>query len=1082
MNPRGHSEARLQGVTGNPFQHSTIRHMSSLLWKAYFDDDVDHFRHTLARATYNASSQAKGKSTGGLLSSSPGATLGSSPTLTKSRKQYENLPKPARQQVSSKLDGSVVLSRADINSQDSHGVTLLHQIASSTSANASEFALALLQLPILDLYIQDYESGWTALHRALYFGNVKIARALMDRDIQDAMDYSHGAAAHTAGGLIKIKDREGYSPFDVYGASIANRILSRTPNVLSLGGGIEDEDNEMAQGVSGDSTNETQAQGLAPRTQINGDEIFAFGSNKNFTLGFGDEDDRQFPERVYLKRPDQLMYRFYEEYMASTQGRLRRSSDPAPSKPFGIFEMPAAVRYRPITIQDVQLSKLHSAILTTDPEANLYVCGFGSGGRLGTGDETTRFGYVNINGGGLAGKRVIHISLGQNHTITISSEGETLTWGSNAYGQLGYAANANASGMKDEEPVQLLPRQVFGPLKRETAIGAAASRLHSAVITANSLYTFGKNEGQMGLVDSDARSLISQNTPRKVGASLFTSPITSVSAIDKATICLLDDHECWVFANYGYTKVSFHVETFRNYFLALSQTKEDGRASKEVAKGTEICKITAGGDTICAMTSMGDVFTMQVSQKANVSTSSSSTTNPAKIRGALSAPQRVWSLKKAHMAVADVDVGQDGSIIICTQSGSVWRRVKRAKIKDATPTELKGYKAKDYKFSRVPGLTRITAVRSNTFGAYAAVRCDCDVLKTQIEVGATTLWKDLYPLLPFYGFGAEDSDTQEPTPRFWVSSQRNDVATIRRAVLVDPDIEEHMANFLVDRNALEDGTFDLHVATSTSDVRIPIHAFMLTGRSTVMGKLLASFRESYFASIPDVMTIEYDKDGNPLVLFRGIDFITLLNLVLYIYTDSVVDVWQFTRRVPKMAYRYRQIRTELMKIASHLELRKLEHAVRLMTEPPKTLHDDLELAIGDLSYFDNGDIEIELDGATQLAHSALMCQRCPFFEGMFQGRAAGRWLSQRRDHDQDSPEPVKVDLTHINPRAFDYVLRHVYADMDECMFDDIVVPDLDAYLDLVIEVMSVANELMLDRLAQCCQKILGRYGRCSKRP
>ena len=1054
--------------------------MSSLLWKAYFEDDVDHFRHTLARATYNASSQTKGKSTGSLLSSSPGASLGTSPSLTKSRKQYDNAHKPPRQQATSKSDMGIVLSRVDINWQDSHGVTLLHQIASSTSANASEFALALLQLPILDLYIQDFESGWTALHRALYFGNIKIARALMERDIQDAMEYSNGAAAHTAGGLIKIKDREGYSPFDVYGASIANRILTRTPNVLSLGGGVEDEDNEMAQGVSGDSNGDTDVRGLAPRTLINGDEIFAFGSNKNFTLGFGDEDDRQFPERVYLKRPDYLMYRFYEEYKASIQGRSRRLSDLDSSKPFGIFEMPAVVRYRPIVIQDVQLSKLHSAILTTDPEANLYMCGFGSGGRLGTGDETTRFGYVNINAGGVAGKKVIHIALGQNHSVAISSDGEMFTWGSNAFGQLGYAVNANTSGLKDDEPVQLLPRQVFGPLKRETVVGAAASRIHSAVITALCLYTFGKNEGQMGLVDSDARSLISQNTPRKVGASLFTSPITSVSAIERATICLLDDHECWVFANYGYTRVSFPVETFSNYFLALSQDQGNSRASRKVVRGTETCKITSGGDTICAMTNMGDVFTIQVSQKTDVSTSSSSTTNPAKIRGALSTPQRVWSLKKAHMAVADVDVGQDGSIIICTQSGSVWRRVKRAKIKDATTAGLKGYKAKDYKFSRVPGLTRMTAVRSNTFGAYAAVRRDCDVLKTQIEVDSTTLWKDLYSLLPFCGFGAEDSDTEEPSPRFWVSSQNNDVATIRRAVLVDSDLEEHMAGFLADRISTDDSPFDLQVATSTSDLHIPLHAFMLAGRSPIMGKLLFSFRDSYFASIPDVMTIEYDTEVSPLVSFQGIDFITLLNLILYIYTDSVVDVWQFTRRAPNMAYRYRQIRTELMKLASHLELRKLEHAVRLMTEPPKTLHDDLELAISNPSYFDNGDIEIELDGASQLAHSALMCQRCPFFEGMFQGRASGRWLSTRRDPDLEVPEPVKVDLTHVNPRAFNYVLRHIYADMDERMFDDVVSPDLDAYLDLIIEVMSVANELMLDRLAQCCQKVLGRFGMISE--
>ena len=1072
VSPRGHSEARLLGVTGNQFQHPTIHLMSSLLWKAYFEDDVEQFRHILARATFNTSLQPKGKSSNNALSSSPGDTLGTSPSLTKSRKPYEN-PQRATKQPASKTDSIIVLNRADVNWQDRHGVTLLHRIASSISPNASAFALALLQLPILDLYIQDDESGWTALHRALYSGNIKIARCLMDRDSQDATEYSHAGASHVAGGLIKIKDREGCSPFDVYSASIANRIIKRVPNVLAIDNGAEDDDNEMAQGVSGDPSDDTNFRGLAPRTQINGDMVFAFGSNKNFTLGFGDEDDRQFPERIHLKRPNHLMDRLYEEYMASAQSKSRRSSDLVKSKPFGIFEMPAVVRYRPITVQDVQLSKLHSAILTTDPEANLYMCGFGSGGRLGTGDETTSFAYVNVHTGCLAGKRVIHVALGQNHTIAISSEGETFTWGNNAFGQLGYTSNASLVGLKDEEPTQLMPRQVFGPLKHEMVVGAAASRIHSTVITSSSLYTFGKNEGQMGLVDSDARSLISQNTPRKVGASLFTSSIASVSAIDSATICLLDDHECWVFANYGYTKVSFPGEFFRNFSLA--GTTERSMSTRELKQRNEICKVASGGNTICAMTSMGDVFTMQVTKNTDTSIFSS-TTNPAKIRGALSLPQRVWSCKKAHMAVMDVDVGQDGSIIICTQSGSVWRRVKRAKIKDATAVGLKESKTKDYKFWRVPGLTRITAVRSNLFGAYAAVRRDCDVLQTQVDVDGTTLWKDLLPLLPFSEFAAEDSDTEEPTPRFWVSSQLNDVATIRRAVLTDLDLEQHMADYLVDTHSSNEGPFDLKVATTLSDAHIPVHAFMLAGRSSVIRGLLPTFRESYFASIPDVMDIEYDKEGQPLILFQGIDFITLMNLVLYVYTDTVVDVWQFTRRAPDQAYRYRQIRSELMKVASHLELRKLEHAVRLMTEPPKTMHDDFKRAICDTGFFDNGDIEVELNGASQLVHSALVCQRCPFFEGMFQGRAAGRWLASRLEQDGEKPEPVKIDLTHVNPRAFQFAIQHIYADTDERMFEDIVTPDLDAYLDLVIEVMSVANELMLDRLSQCCQKILGRYG------
>ena len=1052
--------------------------MSYLLWKYYFENDVENFRQVLARATYNIPTQhtrssakgsAKGANVG--IAGSPGAALATSPTLTgKSPRQPSWNSRGLSQDTAPKPSTNVTLSRAEVNWRDSFGVTLLHHIASSTNENASDFAFALLQSPVLDLYTQDEESGWTALHRALYFGNITIARALMDRDIEDAIQHSSISASHGVGGLIKIKDREGNSPFDVYGASITSRNIRQDPEIPLLGGGQDDEDNEMAQGVSGDASEEDASRrAVAPSVQIDGDELFTFGSNKNFTLGFGDEDDRQFPERVHLKRPDHLLLRFCNEYQGRHSQAKNCQQPVEPTSPSSKGRMPAAVQYRPIIIQDVQLSKLHTAVLTTDPEANLYMCGFGSGGRLGTGDESTRFGFVNIRGGGLGGKKVVHIGLGQNHSIGISSEGETFSWGSNSYGQLGYAPNSQT--LTDDEPLQLLPRQIFGSLKRELVIGAAASRTHSVVHTANSLYTFGKNDGQLGLVDSDARSLAVQNIPRKVAASLFSWPIKSVSAIEKATICLLENREVWVFSNYGYTKLSFQLEAFSNYFLKSIWGSRGSGAENQ------ICKITSGGDTICALSSMGDVFTVHVTQKAEPSVATASTTNPAKIRGALSAPQRVWSLKKGHMAVRDVDVSQDGSIIICTESGSVWRRIKRTKIKDASAVGLSEYKPKDYKFSRVPGLTRITAVRSSTFGAFAAVRRDFDVLKSQVEAEGKSLWRDVYPLLPFHGWSDEDSDTENPAPRFWTSTQNNDVAAIRRAVLTSTDLEQDIQEFLADRANIQQSKYDIHVCTTLSEVRIPIHAFLLGARSEILRQALLKFRTQYFFTIPEVLAIEYDSNGQPLILFQGVDFITVLNLVLYMYTDSVVDIWNHTRHAPAHAFRYRQIRTELMRVASHLEMHKLEQAVRVMQEPPKTMDKDFERAIQQAAYFDNGDVEIKLDGEDMKFHSPLMVQRCPFFEGLFQGRSAGLWLSSRRGEISEHQNITNVDLEHVKPNTFRYVLQHIYADTDENMFDDVSAIDQDTYLDLIIEVMSVANELMLDRLAQCCQKTLGRYGK-----
>jgi hypothetical protein len=58
----------------------------------------------------------------------------------------------------------------------------------------------------------------------------------------------------------------------------------------------------------------------------------------------------------------------------------------------------------------------------------------------------------------------------------------------------------------------------------------------------------------------------------------------------------------------------------------------------------------------------------------------------------------------------------------------------------------------------------------------------------------------------------------------------------------------------------------------------------------------------------------------------------------------------------------------------------------------------------------------------------------------------------------------------------------MYTDAGEELFEGITSEDLndflalDELLDHVMDVMSVANELMLDRLSQICQRLIGRYG------
>ncbi|ODM15055.1 hypothetical protein SI65_09551 [Aspergillus cristatus] len=1031
--------------------------MSSKLWEYFLRDDVESFRRVLANAGYTSGGQrAPGSGGGGGTPSfkvgSPVAMIASSPgPYGKNKKLSGTSPgTPGADRGGGPRPGTT-LSRADLNARDLQGRTLLHLVASSPKPTAVDFASALLEIPLVDIYAQDGESGWTALHRALYAGNATIAQALLVRDLRDATDFSKvGSTGHPNGGLIKIKDREGYSPFDVYGATIMSRDIKQfvspatalDPTIAADLQGSDAASNAPSHDDREDSDDIYAGRSaLKPRVNLGADEIFTLGSNKNLNLGLGDQDDRQFPERVALERPEHLLQRFFREYQEERSDDGHNVSDSS-------TDLPVLIKNKPVKFQNMVMSKLHTAILTDDPESNLFMCGFGPGGRLGTGDESTRFSFACIETGGLAKKKVISIALGQDHSLAITEQGEIFSWGSNKFGQLGY--NLPRAQNRDDVPIQTTPRQIFNPFKKEIIYGAAASAIHSVVFSSSGLYTFGKNEGQLGLVDSDARSLEAQTTPRRVGASLFSAGIQMVTAIDHATAVLLQNHEVWVFSQYGYSKITFPLDISSRFI------RDSFMATRYDTSVNHIVKITSGGSAICALSSSGDVFTVQVNKSENPP-ALTSTTNPSKIKNSLSSPTREWSVKRSHMAVRDVDVGQDGSIIICTNSGSAWRKEKRHKSKGAL---------KDYKFVRIPGLSRVVGVRSNAFGAYAVAQRDCNVTREQIEIDQSTLWNDLLPLSPFDSL-MTTVDTAQTTENDSLESGFGPVMSIKRTVLSIPDIE---SRFLSGRLDAPNGT--VWLSSSQSEARISVHEIMLTGRSPILRKAFHQFRQKYYFSIPDVLDLEYGHDGRSQIRFHDVDFLAVLNLAFFLYTDNTLDVWQLTRISPEHTTKYRQVRTEVMRIGTHLELPTLERAARLMIEPTKALKTDMARAINDPSFFENADVVVELNGGTRKVHSQVVCQRCPFFEALFHGRSGGKWLSLRRTDPNDA---VHVDLKHIDRSVFDFVLRHIYADTEEQLFDEVRSESLEDFIDLVFDVAFTANELMIDRLAQVCQKMLGRF-------
>lgn len=973
--------------------------MSSYLWRYYLENDAAKFRRLLAGSASRRDIPFAG------------TAAAASPEYSSKQSSASGKQGPL----------NVPITRQALRELDNMGRSVLHLACSDP--DRLMFVKALLSSPLTDPSILDAESGWTAMHRALYHGNISAVRVML---LHNPSNW----------GFVKIKDHAGDSPFEVFGSSIHGfeRLLAERHRIIE-----EDPDSEDEGGDEGRKINEVYQEG--------GDEVFAFGSNKNLTLGFPDGDDRTYPERIPLQRPRHLLLEQVKAKYSASEGAAE-----------GLLD--AATLFNPLHIVDIQLSKLHTVILTSDPHSNLFICGFGHGGRLGFGDEqSTQLTLRPLSPPLLPQKRVESVAVGLDHTVAVLAGGEVWTWGGNKWGQLGYTVQQKTT---KEEPIQTMPRQVFGGLKREIVIGCAASRIHTVVFTSTSLFTFGKNEGQLGILDSsDSRSLASQPSPRKVTAGFLTGAmILQVAAIDKATAVLIN-HEVWILVGYGCSKLSFPID------------RTVGLSRKNVIrydnKPNFIKKITGGGEILCALNKMGDAFTIDVDTCLK---------ERAEKGGKVGWPmQRAWNLRKSHMAARDADVGQDGSIIICTESGSVWKRVNRVKIKEKG---IGGAESGRYKFDRVPGLTKVISVRSNMFGAFAVIRRDCDIMKTMLLVRPQTLWEDVARLFSLRdafvkGDAGEDGDDGGRFGGKWVYGPRPRPQNYSKTVkyFMKTNLKQELGEFLV-RLPLQCGAdeWDMTISTATCrGIEIPVHKVLLSARSSVLRNALGASS----GQVGDIAEIQYE-DNKLRLVFKDVNLLTILNLVYYIYIDTIIDLWHQRGVNPVQTRRFKTLRTELSAVASALGLKALEHAIGRMQYPSRSLHSDFKTALKTSEFEKDTDLLIELaHGESIRAHSAIMRTRCPFFEALYGGGASGRWLLGRREDGL-----IKVDMKHIGKPVMEMVVNWLYTDWGLTGFDGVCVgveeAKVDEYLDFVLDVMSVANELMLQGLSQLCQKVLGGYG------
>uniref|UniRef100_A0A4W6E9J6 Inhibitor of Bruton tyrosine kinase n=1 Tax=Lates calcarifer TaxID=8187 RepID=A0A4W6E9J6_LATCA len=308
--------------------------------------------------------------------------------------------------------------------RDAFGRTALHLAASLGKKALLEW---LLESKCADLMVKDKESGWTALHRSAFYGQIHCLISLVKH-----------------GGLLPTQDKEGLSVLDL-------TMKDRPVHVVFK------------------NTDPT--------------EVYTWGNNTNFSLGHGNQESRQHPELVdvfartgvYIKQV--VLCKFHSVFLSQKGqvftcghgqgGRLGHGDEQT-------YLVPRMVEgLMSHHCSQVAAAKDHTVVLTE--EGYVYTFGLNTFHQLGLAPPPASAHVPKqVFSKTLKGRTVIGVAAGRFHTVLWTREA-VYTMGLNG-GQLGYLLDPNG------EKCVTAPRQVSALHHKDVTIAMAAASDGATVV------------------------------------------------------------------------------------------------------------------------------------------------------------------------------------------------------------------------------------------------------------------------------------------------------------------------------------------------------------------------------------------------------------------------------------------------------------------------------------------------------------------------------------------------------------------------------------------------------------------------
>lgn len=846
--------------------------------------------------------------------------------------------------------------------------------------------------------------------------------------------------------------------------------------------------------------------------------MLSFGSNTNHTLGFADPDDRAFPQVVELRRDNSL---YLESFSTSvikehkftdheSSNGSNYSDDEEEDQRFS--ENSPRLKFRGVKIKEVQISKLHSAVITTDPTNNLYVCGLATGGRLGLGPDsaTTQYTYQAVPR--FSTSKVLSVALGLDHTLALTSVG-VYSWGSNQFGQLG----TNVEISKDpDNPAQYLPRKVNCDFGLEKIQGMAASRHHSVVFTDTQLYFWGKNVGQMGSPPKQDLWLSKKNPVCADGGVIvpvpqtfphLPSPVQLVAACDIATICLLQNSHVWVFMNGGHFRVQFPFKSgYNNDFEHYQPTR---RSVNE-----KIVKIACSPrGAVCALDDHGVVYAFSL-EKRYVDPAHLETSAKASLIAKSLNVYIVWDPKSLDLSACDADIADDESVIVCTVQGTVWKRIRKnnnAKTPQPGVIDLNIYgNRKKFRYERVPYLNKVYQVRCDRlFSSFAIIRDD-EGLK-YLTLDETDISDDLSNLTPF----SNDRELQMQAQYLAKFSKRRIGKSYNRQKKQKDTVDlllQNDAQFTVSRSLLtttqlieahnvltfsskplqclsesnprsyegyfKDQTntrcYDIAILCGKFNACIPAHRFILLARIPILKSLI----DGSVQEITGLRNLKITYDPTPsssfkfgkLIFSDDLQEIAIRVLIYYVYTDKYIKPWDDWK--PPEGIRQNRAYEDFHRLITALELTNIKYSLNNSLGPATHLGLELLRALKDHKNL-NPNVRIILKDGTVFLHNYILACRSAFFATIL----SERWAPS--ENFDTTEEEYTIKLSHIPMEIFDIMVRYIYGDDFMKSLDEIGAKfeSPKKFITFVLQVMDTASELTLVKLFQTCEIILADFSK-----